>query len=136
MNTPKLMGIDHFHLYVTDKRQAARWYKEILGFETVQSMLSWDVENGPLTIEDPSGEIHLALFTRKNQQPSTSIAFKTSGEEFLRWANYLKSNDLKLRIADHQIAWSIYFKDLDENMHEITTYDYQMVSEKINESSD
>ncbi len=131
MNTPKLKGIDHFHLYVDDKQQAVDWYQKMLGFRVVDSMLMWNEGNGPLTIEDTSGKIHLALFKRTDQAPCTSIAFAATGKEFLNWQEYLTHYDLNLRIADHQITWSMYFKDPFENMHEITTSEYNYVAERI-----
>ena len=131
MSPPRLNGIDHIHLYVKDKNLAAAWYREMLGFEIHPQFEAWNNENGPMTLEDASGTIHLALFTRSNQPPLTSLAFNTSGKEFLRWIDFLKSQGLELRIADHQLSWSIYFKDPDENMHEITTMDYDLVSGKI-----
>ncbi len=131
MNLPKLNGIDHIHLYVANKQRAADWYNAVLGFNVVESLKLWNKENGPLTIEDELGIIHLALFTRKEQQPSTAIAFKATGEEFLNWKKHLTEQKLTLRIANHQVAWSLYFKDPDNNMHEITTYDYQMVANQI-----
>ncbi len=131
MSTPKLNGIDHIHLYVNDKNKAAAWYREVLGFEIHQPFEVWNNENGPMTLEDSSGTIHLALFTRSNQPPLTSIAFNADGKEFLQWTEHLKSQGLKLRIADHRISWSMYFKDPDENMHEITTMDYEWVSERM-----
>jgi catechol 2,3-dioxygenase len=125
--TPSLNGIDHFHLYVKDKVKSVKWYQEYLGFKVVTALEFWNDEKGPLTIEDESG-IHLALFTRTNQAPSTSIAFKTTGEDFLLWQKHLEQKGLSLRIADHQASWSIYFKDPDENMHEITSYEHDWIT--------
>ena len=132
MTQPLLSGIDHFHLYVTDKQQSLKWYQKILGFQVVESLLSWNEEKGPLTIEDQSGSVHLALFTRSDQPPSTSIAFKSTGKEFLNWKQHLTTHNIALRIADHQLAWSMYFSDEDSNMHEITTYEHAYVSANIN----
>ncbi len=131
MNIPRLNGIDHIHLYVGDKNAVAAWYQEILGFKIHPKFKVWNNKNGPMTLEDSSGTIHLALFTRSNQPPIISLAFNTSGIEFLRWVDFLKLHGLKLRITDHQISWSMYFKDPDENMHEITTMDHEWVSERI-----
>ncbi len=42
-----------------------------------------------------------------------------------------KEADLLLRCSDHTKAWPLYFNDLDGNMHEITTYDYDDVSAQL-----
>jgi catechol 2,3-dioxygenase-like lactoylglutathione lyase family enzyme len=82
---PKLTGIDHVHVYVHDREQAGVWYQEMLGFQVSKAFEFWAEDaNGPLTIEDASGTIHLALFTRSVFEPSTAIAFNTSGAEFLK----------------------------------------------------
>jgi catechol-2,3-dioxygenase len=127
---PTLNGIDHFHLYVADKMKAMKWYQNFLGFKVVTALEFWSDKTGPLTIEDDSG-IHLALFTRSNQAPSSSIAFNTTGKGFLLWKKYLEQKGLSLRIADHQVSWSMYFKDPDENMHEITSYEHDWITTKL-----
>ena len=129
---PALTGIDHLHLYVKNKQAALEWYKNILGFSPVDALADWDTESGPLTIEDASGIIHLALFTRDTQPPVTSIAFKTSGEQFLLWLTHFARQEIKLRVADHRVSWSMYFKDPDGNMHEITTSEHKFVTDNIN----
>ncbi|MFN3243212.1 MAG: VOC family protein [Planctomycetota bacterium] len=56
-------GIDHVHVYVADRDAAASWYARVLGFGVVEKYRSWaDDPDGPLTIEDPRGRVHLALF--------------------------------------------------------------------------
>ena len=127
MSLPTFSGIDHFHLYVDDKQQALQWYETVLGFKTVDKLQLWNVEAGPLTIEDEAGSVHLALFKRTRQPLTTSIAFKSSGANFIRWCKHLKQQGLDLRIADHQVAWSMYFRDPFDNMHEITTDEYEYV---------
>lgn len=126
---PKLTGIDHIHVYVSDREAAAQWYQRVLGFKVVAAFAFW-AENpqGPLTIEDADGRIHLALFQRDDFKPSTAVAFGADGEAFLQWKSHLEQLGVVLRCADHQAAWSLYFNDLDGNMNEITTYDYERVA--------
>ena len=130
---PKLNGFDHIHIDVLNRKKAAEWYKNVLGFTIVESLTLWaeDVD-GPLTIKDSSGKIHLALFQqRENFTPSTAIAFNADGKEFLKWKDWLKKQNISLRCSDHKVAWSIYFKDLYDNSHEITTYEYDYVSSQL-----
>ena len=126
---PKLNGFDHIHIDVLSRKKAAEWYKNILGFSIVESLVLWaEDDDGPLTIKDSSGRIHLALFKCKdNFKPSAAFAFSVDGKEFLKWRDYLKKQNISLRCSNHDIAWSIYFKDLYGNSHEITTYDYDKV---------
>ncbi len=129
---PDLDGFDHIHLYVANREKAAAWYEEMLGF-TINEMLAPWAENvrGPLTIEDPTGKIHLALFTSDAFIPQTAIAFRADGKDFLAWKSYLEQQEILLRCTDHKVAWSVYFNDLDRNMYEITTYEYDYVSGQL-----
>lgn len=126
---PPLNGFDHIHVYVSNREIAAAWYEKVLGFKISKTLEVWAKDqHGPLTIEDPTGKIHLALFSRDNLIPSTAVAFNANGKEFLEWKSYLEQQNILLRCSDHKIAWSLYFNDLDKNMHEITTYQYDYVS--------
>ena len=129
---PELNGFDHIHVYVSNREEAAEWYQRILGFKVVESLAFWaNDDNRPLTIEDPTGKIHFALFNSDNFIPSTAIAFRANEKEFLEWKSYLEKQNILLRCTDHKVAWSVYFKDLDDNMHEITTYQYDYVSSQL-----
>jgi catechol 2,3-dioxygenase-like lactoylglutathione lyase family enzyme len=129
---PKLEGFDHIHVYVPNRERAAAWYEEMLDFTINKDLEIWAKnKHGPLTIEAPTGRIHLALFAVDNHIPSTAIAFKSSGQEFLAWKSYLEKQNMLLRCTNHKAAWSLYFNDLDKNMHEITTYQHDYVSEHL-----
>ena len=128
---PKLTGIDHVHVYVKSREDAATWYQQVLGFKILDSFRVWAVEGGPLTIEDGSGKIHLALF-KSDGNPQTTIAFGASASEFLNWIEHLENHQLVLRITDHKLAYSLYFYDPDGNMHEITTYEHEQVRQTLN----
>ena len=126
--TPVMNGIDHVHLYVDNWDAAEKWYKTILGFSRVEALMVWAVENGPLTLENPEGNIHLALFERDSPPNTSAIAFGTSAEEFLAWKTHLEDSGLNLRLADHELAYSLYFSDPWDNLHEITTYERDYVA--------
>ena len=127
---PRLTGIDHVHVYVSDRAVAEAWYRELMGFERVEALLDWTVDGGPLTLEDPSGTVHLALF-ESDRGPGTAIAFGAAGEAFLAWKAHLEGHGLALRVADHTLAFSLYFHDPDGNMHEITTYEHDFVRARL-----
>ena len=124
---PKLTGIDHVHIYVPAWTDGEEWYQSVLGFKRVDALMAWAVKNGPLTIEDPGGNIHLALFERDDHPNTSALAFGASGEDFLSWKAHLESHELELRVTDHKMAYSLYFSDPWGNLHEITTYDRDYV---------
>ena len=131
MTIPKLRGIDHVHVDVANWSEAEEWYRTVLGFKRVDALMAWAVENGPLTVADPEGNIHLALFESDSPTSISAIAFSASGEEFLAWKTHLESHGLDLRIADHKMAYSLYFRDPWENLHEITTYERDYVAKNL-----
>ncbi len=129
--TPKLNGIDHVHVYVANWDEAEKWYETVLGFKRVEALMAWAVKNGPLTLENPEGNIHLALFETQSHPDTSAIAFGASGEGFLSWKTHLENHGLKLRVTDHKMAYSLYFTDPWGNLHEITTYDRDYVAQQL-----
>ena len=129
--TPQLHGIDHIHVYVASWAEAERWYSTVLGLRRVEALMAWAVKGGPLTLENPAGNVHLALFERENHEGSTAIAFGASGEQWLAWKAHLENHGLELRVTDHKLAFSLYFHDPDANMHEITTYEHDYVRQRL-----
>lgn len=131
---PGLTGIDHVHVYVSDRRAAETWYAKVLGFRRVEALMAWATPTGPLTLEDPGGRVHLALF-ESDKPPTSTVAFGAEGEQFLAWKTHLEKLGIELRVADHELAWSLYFYDPDGNYHEITTYDTATVSQRLTPSA-
>ena len=122
--TPGISGIDHIHVYVKDRGAAEKWYATVLGYRRVSAFESWASKEGPLTIENSEGNVHLALFERDREVSDSAIAFKASGKEFARWVAHLRAHNVDVSIKDHDLAVSLYFEDLDGNLLEITTYDH------------
>ncbi len=129
--TPKLNGFDHVHVYVANWNDAEEWYQTILGFKRVDALMPWAVKDGPLTVENPEGSIHLALFESEDHPDTSAIAFGACAEEFLAWKAHLEGHGLELRITDHKLAYSLYFRDPWGNLHEITTYERDYVAKKL-----
>lgn len=123
---PALLMIDHVHISVKNRNQAELWYKDVLGFERVAEFDSWATDKGPLTLGNAQGNIHLALFESANIQ-NTVIAFSVTAENFFAWIEHLKDKGIATNIIDHDLSWSIYFRDPDGNPFEVTTYDYAEV---------
>ena len=127
---PVLKNIDHVHVYVRSWSEAEEWYQRVLGFSRMQEFLSWAVDKGPLTLQNPGGSVHLALF-ESDAGPNSTIAFGATGEEFLAWKVHLEGQGLELRLSDHTLAWSMYFHDPFGNYHEITTYEHALVAGQL-----
>ena len=129
--TPQFSGIDHIHVYVANRDAAAHWYESVLGLKRVEGLMLWATDDGPLTMENPEHTVHLALFERKNHPGASAIAFGANGENFMAWKTHLERHRLELRIADHEIMYSLYFKDPDGNLHEITSNDYDYIATEL-----
>ena len=127
MKSPKLDKIDHVHVYVKDRAKAVSWYEDVLGLSPIESLLFWAQGGGPLTIGNDDDSIHVAVFERETFTPSTATAFGCSGASFLDWQKSLRAKNIDIRVSDHDKAFSLYFKDPDENQFEITTYDHDFV---------
>ncbi len=117
----ELKGIDH--VYVSNRAAAAQWYADVLGLKPVEKFSSWATPTGPLVVADAAESLHLALF--EGQHPPESIAaFGVDAEHFDAWRDHLSAQGLEVRVADHDMAWSLYFDDPDGNGYEITSYGY------------
>jgi catechol 2,3-dioxygenase-like lactoylglutathione lyase family enzyme len=124
----ELEGIDHVALGVRDIERSAQWYVDVLGFER-QHEGAW---NGIPTFVG-KGSTAIALFPRRESesmmQPQAKkqgmlhLAFRADAKNFAAAQNELKKRDIGFEFQDHDISHSIYFRDLDGNELEITTYE-------------
>ncbi len=124
--TPTLNGIDHVHVLVANREAAAEWYRDTLGLVPVSKFASWAENNGPLVISDPNGSQNLALFERPVIESLASLAFRADGKAWLQWIDTLQQKGIDTRLANHDLAYSLYFSDPDGNQLEITTYDVEV----------
>lgn len=130
--TPVLERFDHIHVYVADRRGSERWYADVMGFGRVPELEFWAPGNGPLTIANPSGTVHLALFERPAKECRSTIAFAATASEFLAWRTHLQGVLRRpVEAVDHTVSWSLYFADPDGNPFEITTYEYADVAAQV-----
>ena len=126
---PLLQRIDHIHVFVSDRAASERWYREVLGFGRVPELAFWASDGGPLTLQDTSGSVHLALFERLPQSCRSTIALAASPTEFVAWQAHLSSTlGQPVQAVDHQVSWSLYFTDPDGNPYEITSYAYEALA--------
>ncbi len=121
-SAPPLKGIDHIHVFVSDRAAALVWYQAVLGLRVVAELESWAADGGPLTIGDAAGSVHLALFERPAEKCRSTVALSVSAQGFMAWQRHLEAV-LQQRVVpvDHQLSWSLYFSDPDGNPFEITS---------------
>lgn len=115
---------DHVHVNVSNRIEAQQWYSSIFGLYPTESLAFWAKDGGPLTLQNTSGTIHIALFQSKLIQ-NTTIAFRVSASGLRGAIKFLASIGVSIKPVDHEVSWSIYFKDPDGNPFEVTTYDYE-----------
>jgi catechol 2,3-dioxygenase-like lactoylglutathione lyase family enzyme len=124
----QLEGIDHVALSVRDIDRAAQWYVDVLGFER-QHEGAW---NGiPAFVG--KGSTAIALFPRREDESAVQpqakkrgmlhLAFRADAKNFAAAQSELKRREISFEFQDHDISHSIYFRDLDGNKLEITTYE-------------
>jgi catechol-2,3-dioxygenase len=129
---PVLTGIDHVHVYVSDRVAAEEWYDRVLGLKRMQDLAFWAADGGPLTVANASNTIHLALFEQARQQCRSTVALGAGAEDFLAWRKHLQSVlEREVEAVDHQVAWSLYFQDPDGNPFEITSYEHAIISTRL-----
>ncbi len=129
--TPKLNGIDHIHLYVSNRDAAEKWYEEFMGMKRIEALTSSVAERGPLILSDADAVIQFAVFEQKERAGVKAVAFRATGDEYLAWKSHLERNGLELRVADHKRTYSLYFSDPDQNIYEITTHDHEFVRKRL-----
>ena len=127
---PQLESIDHIHINVSDRLASEAWYRDYLGFVRDAAFEPWVTEKGPLTLTNPGKTIHLALFERAEIQ-NTVVAFKVSAQGLAQWIKHLGTKGIPVNAIDHDLAWSVYFRDPDGNPFEITTYEYSEFKKQL-----
>ena len=122
---PVIDRVDHIHVFVADRVAAEKWYAQVLDFRRIPELEFWAPGNGPLTIGNPSGTVHVALFERPPLPCRSVIAFGVTAKEFLAWRAHLAGVlGETIKVFDHDVTWSLYFSDPDGNPYEITTEQY------------
>ncbi len=130
---PVLDRFDHIHVHVPDRLAAEAWYRDVLGLSRVAPPAFRPADNGPLTLANPSGSIHLALFNGEARESRSTVALAVGADDFLAWRQHLSRVFNKpVRVVDHARSWSVYFADPDGNPFEITSYEYQAIADRLN----
>lgn len=119
-----LIGLDHYAITVTDLQRSASWYQRVLGFAVLHKWsTTWMVGKD---------NIKVGLFLRPKGKPIDDIdntiaiqhvAFLIDGDKFSDAQAQFKALGVPFEgPEDTGIAYSIFFKDPDGHLLEITTY--------------
>jgi catechol 2,3-dioxygenase-like lactoylglutathione lyase family enzyme len=140
--------LDHVHIRVPDRAEAARWYAEHLGFEPVESFDFWATgfEGGPLQISADGGKTMLALFEASAGHPmvpqQTGVAFTVDPESFMAFARSLPCGIdnpageplVVADLVDYDMCWAFDLADPWGNIYELNCYDYERVRSELVEA--
>ncbi|MEO6468264.1 MAG: VOC family protein [Acidimicrobiia bacterium] len=133
--------LDHVHIRVPDRAEAAAWYAEHLGFEPVEQFDFWasEIEGGPLQISADGGRTTLALFEASDGHPmvpqQTGVAFSVDAEAFAQFARSLPNGILggagealmPNDVVDFDLVWAYDLADPWANHYELNCYEYDRV---------
>jgi catechol 2,3-dioxygenase-like lactoylglutathione lyase family enzyme len=140
--------LDHVHIRVPDRAEAATWYAAHLGFEAVEKFDFWATgfEGGPLQISADGGQTMLALFEAGDGHPMipqvTGVALSVDAETFISFARSLAGefnspsgqplvpND----IVDFDMCWAFNLVDPWGNQYELNCYEYERVKTDLIET--
>ncbi len=137
--------LDHMHLVVPDREEAAAWFEANLGFERVEEYEPWArVDGGPLHISADRGKSGLALFNAGGgHQPTkfkTGIAFRVKSKAFLQFVRALPESEIlglngkpltAEQVVDLDLCFSIDFQDPWGNPFELNCYDYATLQREL-----
>ena len=140
--------LDHVHIRVPDRAEAAAWYAENLGFEPVERFDFWatGIEGGPLQISADGGQTTLALFESNDGHPlvvqATGVAFSVDADTFVSFARSLpgeigghEGRPLEASdVVDFDLCWAFDLADPWGNRYELNCYDYDRVRSDLIEA--
>jgi catechol 2,3-dioxygenase-like lactoylglutathione lyase family enzyme len=140
--------LDHVHIRVPNRAEAARWYATHLGFERVEAFDFWahGFDGGPLQISADGGNTTLALFEASEGIPmlpqQTGVAFSVDADTFIAFARSLPGeiaapSGEQLRVddlIDFDLCWAFDLADPWGNRYELNSYDYERVRTELVEA--
>ena len=137
--------LDHVHIRVPDRAEAAAWYAEHLGFEPVQKWDFWaeGFPGGPLQISADGGKTMLALFEagpgHEMIAQETGVAFSVDAETFIDFTRSLPGalngpDGTPLTppdVVDFDLCWAFNLMDPWGNQYELNCYDYERIKTEL-----
>lgn len=133
--------LDHVHIRVPNRAEAAQWYAEHLGFEPVEEFAFWATgfEGGPLQISADGGRTTLALFEASEAHPMTpqltGVAFSVDADVFIAFARSLPCGIDNVNgglltagdLVDFDLCWAFDLADPWGNRYELNCYEYERI---------
>lgn len=135
--------LDHVHIRVPDRAEAAAWYSDHLGFEPVEAFDFWasgfEGGSGPLQISADGGRTMLALFEAGEGHPmipqQTGVAFSVDASVFAEFARSLPGGIdspegrplMPTDVIDFDMCWAYDLVDPWGNLYELNCYEYDQV---------
>ncbi len=140
--------LDHVHIRVPDRAQAAAWYREHLGFEPVERFDFWATgfEGGPLQISADGGSTMLALFEAGEGHPmvaqETGVAFSVDAGTFISFARSLPGEIPSPEgrplvpgdVIDFDMCWAFDLADPWGNRYELNCYEHDRIRTELIEA--
>lgn len=140
--------LDHVHIRVPDRAEAARWYAEHLGFEPVEELAFWaeGFEGGPLQISADGGRTTLALFEATESHPMVpllnGVAFGVDADTFIAFArslpcgidNSMGEPLVVTDLIDFDLCFAFDLADPWGNQYELNCFDYDRVRTELVEA--
>ena len=140
-NAFRMGRLDHVHIRVPNREEAARWYAKYLGFEPVQRFDFWagGFQGGPLQMSADGGRTMLALFEASEGHPmipqKLGIAFSVDADVFMAFARSLpceiaspSGRPLEVGdIVDLDMCWAFNLSDPWGNQYELNCYEYDRI---------
>ncbi len=140
--------LDHVHIRVPNRAEAAEWYATNLGFEPVARFDFWATgfDGGPLQISADGGDTMLALFEASEGHPmipqKTGVAFSVDLDAF---ASFTRSLPGEIRspsgaplvpndLVDFDMCWAFDLCDPWGNQYELNCYDYDRTKKELVEA--
>jgi catechol 2,3-dioxygenase-like lactoylglutathione lyase family enzyme len=138
-------SLDHVHIRVPDRAEAAAWYAKHLGFEPVERFDFWatGLASGPLQISADGGKTMLALFQAGEGHPmvaqTTGVAFSVDAEGFISFTRSLPGEIRGLSgrplvpndVIDFDMCWAFDFVDPWGNRYELNCYGYDRIKVEL-----
>jgi catechol 2,3-dioxygenase-like lactoylglutathione lyase family enzyme len=137
--------LDHVHIRVPNRAEAAAWYFDHLGFEPVEAFDFWATgfDGGPLQISADGGASMLALFEAGDGHPmiaqKTGVAFSVDAETFMTFARSLPGEInnpegkplTQNELIDFDMCWAFDLADPWGNTYELNCYDYDRIKTEL-----
>lgn len=140
--------LDHVHIRVPNRAEAAAWYAKHLGFEPVERYDFWATgfEGGPLQISADGGATMLALFETSAGHPmvaqTTGVAFSVDVDAFIAFSRSLPGEIcgpsgeplVPDDVIDFDMCWAFDLTDPWGNLYELNCYEYDRVKTELIEA--